>query len=224
VTALTSHPAASGHPVAHDQEATLMKMTSRLLLVACVLVLNAGAADAQNFLMNSAETINKGNFKLCAFPTVLLGEDDAENEWGLASRLGYGFTPSFDVEVKLAKFDSLTMYGADGEWWAAKGKTDVSLSLGAHKSDFDGGGGSTAIDTAVIASRSVGDNLEAYVGGSLSFESIDDVDDSSFKRFYLSPGVEYKLGKDIDLLAEFGLGLNDDSPNYFSFGAAYYIR
>jgi hypothetical protein len=201
-----------------------MKMMSRLLLLAGAVLLTAGTANAQNFLMNSAETINKGNFKLCGFPTVLLGEDGAENEWGLASRIGYGFTPSFDVEAKLAKFDGLTMYGADAEYWLVKGRTDVSLSGGAHKSSFDGGGGSTAIDTAVIASRSVGSSLEAYVGGSLSFESIDDVDDSSFKRFYVVPGVEYKLGEDVDLLAEFGLGLNDDSPNYFSFGAAYYIR
>jgi len=202
-----------------------MKMTSRLLFLACVLVLHAGSADAQNFLMNSAETINKGNFKLCAFPTVLLGEDGADNNWGIASRLGYGFTPSFDVEVKLATFDGFKMYGADAEWWLVKGKTDVSVSAGGHKSDFDGeGGSSTAIDTALLLSRSVARSLEAYVGGSLSFESLDDVDDSSFKRFYLVPGVEYKLGEDIDLLAEFGIGLNDDSPNYFSFGAAYYIR
>jgi hypothetical protein len=199
-------------------------MKSRLLILAGVLVLHAGSVDAQNFLMNSAETINKGNFKLCAFPTVLLGEDGAENAWGLASRIGYGFTPSFDVEAKLARFDGLTMYGADAEWWVVKGRTDVSLSGGLRKSGFEVGGDTTAIDTAVLASRSVGKSLEAYVGGSLSFESVDDVDDASFKRVYLAPGVEYKLGKDIDLLAELGIGLNDDSPNYFSFGAAYYLR
>jgi len=200
-------------------------MKSRLLLLAGLFALHAGSAQAQNFLMNSAETINEGNFKLCAFPTVLLGEDGAENTWGIASRFGYGFTPSFDVEVKLAKFDNFKMYGADAEWWVSKGRTDVSVSAGAHKSDFDDDAGdSTAIDAALLISRSVAKSLEAYVGGSLSFESIDDVDDSSFKRFYLVPGVEYKLGQDIDLLAEFGLGLNDNSPNYFSFGAAYYIR
>ena len=201
-----------------------MMKNSRLLLLAGVLALHAGSAHAQNFLMNSAETINKGNWKLCAFPTVLLGEDGADNSWGLASRLGYGFTPSFDVEVKLAKFDNFKMYGADAEWWVVKGRTDVSLSAGGHKSDFDGPGGTTAFDTALLASRNVGDALEAYVGGSLSFESIDDVEDSSFKRFYVVPGIEYKVHKDLDLLAEFGIGLNDDSPNYFSFGAAYYIR
>jgi hypothetical protein len=206
-------------------EAGLMKNITRLLILAAALALPA-SAQAQNFLMNSAETINKGNFKLCGFPTALLGEDGADNEWGLASRLGYGFTPSFDVEAKLAAFDGFKMYGADAEWWAVKGKTDVSLSAGGHRSDFDGGGGSTSLDTAVVVSRSVAKSLEAYVGGSLSFESIDaggDVDED-FKRFYIVPGVEYKLGEDLDLLAEIGIGVNDDSPNYLSFGLAYYLR
>ena len=203
-------------------------MTSRtrcfLLAILVVFGLGTVSAQAQNFLMNSAETIDKGNFKLCGFPTALLGEDGNDNEWGLASRLGYGFTPSFDVEVKLATFDGFKMYGADAEWWAVKGKTDVSLSAGGHKSDFDGGAGSTSLDTALVVSRSVAKSLEAYLGGSLSFESIDDAEDADFKRVYLVPGVEYKLGKDLDLLAEIGIGVNDDSPNYLSFGLAYYLR
>jgi len=49
-------------------------------------------ASAQNFLMNSAETINRGNFKISLFPTVLFGEDDADDNWGVGSRFGYGFT------------------------------------------------------------------------------------------------------------------------------------
>lgn len=192
---------------------------------ACVLAMGAGSAHAQNFLMNSAETINKGNFKISGFPTVLLGEDDAGNEWGIATRLGYGFTPSLDVEAKLAFFDGLKIYGADAEYWLVKGRTDVSLSAGAHQADFEGeGADSTAFDLAAIASRNVGNSLEVYVGGSLSFESIDDADDSSFKRFYVVPGIEYRLAKDIDLLAEIGIGLTDESPNYLSFGVSYYVR
>jgi len=194
------------------------------LLAATIFALGTGSAQAQNFLMNSAETINKGNFKLSAFPTILLGEDDADSTWGIASRLGYGLTPSFDVEAKVAFFDNYKTYGADAEYWLLKGRTDVSLSGGLRKSDFDDGGGSTAIDLAGIASRSIGDALEAYVGGSLSFESVDDVDDSSSKRFYVVPGIEYRVAKDLDALAEIGLGLSDGSPNYVSFGLSYYVR
>ena len=202
-----------------------MKSRELLVAAACVLVLGGRPAGAQNFLMNSAETINEGNFKLAAFPTILLGEDGAGNETGVAGRVGYGFTDRFDVEAKLAVFDGLKMYGADAEYWLVKGRTDLSLSAGLHLSDFENDGGdSTAIDLAAIASRSVGRKLEAYLGGSLSLESIDDVDDSDFTRFHLVPGIEYKLGEDLDFLAEFGLGLTDESPNYLSFGLAYYLR
>ena len=202
-----------------------MNLKKLLLAAACVGATLPAPAHAQNFLMNSAETINRGNFKIAAFPTILFAEGDGENETGLATRLGYGFTDRFDVEAKLAFFDGLKMYGADAEYWLVRGRTDVSLSGGLHLSDFEGEGpDSTALDLAAIASRNVGDAFELYLGGSLSFESIDDVDDSSFRRFYVVPGVEYRLAKDVDLLAEFGLGLTDESPNYFSFGAAFYIR
>jgi hypothetical protein len=41
---------------------------------------------------------------------------------------------------------------------------------------------------------------------------------------YLSPGLEYRVRPNLDLLAEFGIGLNDDSPNYIAFGVAFYLR
>ena len=202
-------------------------MTIRNLLAAGAFLLALGPrpAVAQNFLMNSAETINKGNFKLAAFPTVFTGDDEGGSDWGIATRAGYGLTDRFDVEAKLAFFDGLEMYGADAEYWLVRGRTDVSLSGGLHFSDFEGeGADSKAIDLAAIVSRSVASRLEAYVGGSLSFESLDDVDDSSFERFYVVPGIEYKLGEDLDLLAEFGIGLTDESRTYLSFGLAYYLR
>ena len=199
-------------------------MMKKLLLLITIFALGSGSAQAQNFLMNSAETINKGNFKISGFPTILLGEDGGDNEWGIATRLGYGFTPSFDVEAKLAFFDGYKTYGADAEYWLVKGRTDVSLSAGLRKSDFDAGGGSSAVDLAAIASRNIGDALEAYVGGSVSFESVDDLDDSSYRLLYVVPGIEYRLARDVDVLAEIGLGLNDDSPNYVSFGVSYYVR
>ena len=181
-------------------------------------------ASAQNFLMNSAETINRGNFKISLFPTVLFGEDNADDNWGVGSRFGYGFTDSFDVEGKVAVFDGLTIYGADAELWLLKGPVDFSMQLGGH---FATGGDITdskALDIAALASGNVSRKLELYGGLAVSFESLDDVPDSGFTRAYFVPGLEYKLAKDLDLLAEFGVGLNDDSPNYFSFGLALYIR
>ena len=186
-------------------------------------ILCAGRAQAQNVLMNSAETINPGNFKIAAFPTILFGKDGAENETGVAGRFGYGFTDRFDMEGKVAFFDGVKLYGLDAEYWLLKGPADVSVSLGAHKTSTDFVDAS-AIDTALLVSGNIGDKLEAYGGLNLSFESLDDIDDSSFTRAYVVPGIEYKLNEDLDLVAEFGIGLNDDSPHYVSAGLAFYIR
>lgn len=196
-------------------------MNRRALAALCFLTLSAGSAHAQNVLMNSAETIDKKNFKLSAFPTVILGEDDADSEWGIASRLGYGFSDSFDVEAKLAFFDGLSFYGLDAELWFIKGKVDVSGALGIHRTDFDGDLDLTGVDTALLVSGHVAEKLELYGGVNLSFESGDNED---FTRAYFVPGIEYRVANDLDLLAEFGLGLNDDSSDYFSFGLAFYIR
>jgi hypothetical protein len=185
----------------------------------------APSAQAQNILMNSAETINKGNFKIGVFPTVLLGEDGADNNWGAFGRFGYGFTPRFDVEAKLGLFDDLKIYGLDAEYWVVReSPLDVSVSLGLHKADSDFGADSTAIDTALLVSDHVTSRLELYGGLSVSFESLDDVPDSDFTRAYVVPGLEYKVSDQLDLVAEVGVGLNDDSPNYVSFGLALYLR
>jgi len=201
-------------------------MLRRLLLplLAFSVILAAGSAQAQNVLMNSAETINEGNFKIAVFPTLLFGEGDADNEFGVAGRFGYGFTPRFDIEGKVAFFDGLQLYGIDAELWLVKQRpVDVSVSLGAHKTNTDIVDAS-AIDTALLVSGHVSDNLELYGGLNVSFESLDDVPDSSFERVYIVPGIEYKIHNDLDFVAEFGIGLNDDSPNYVSAGLAFYIR
>jgi hypothetical protein len=105
-----------------------------------------------------------------------------------------------------------------------KGRTDVSVAGGLHKAAVDGGFDSTAIDTSLLVSTEIAPKLDLYGGLSLSFESLDDVDDSSFTRAYIVPGIEYKLNHQLDLVAEVGIGLNDDSPNYVSFGLAVYLR
>jgi len=199
----------------------------RMLAVAGAVVgLLAGLAppaSAQSFILNSAETINRGNVKISAFPTVLLGDDGAPNSWGVATRLGYGFTDWFDVEGKVGFFDGLNLYGADAEAWIFRGDVDISLSLGGHLADVGAGSSSKAVDVAGLLSGHVSPWLEVYGGVSLSFESLDD-SDHDFTRAYVVPGVEIRITRQLDFLAEYGLGLNDDSPNYVGFGLAFYVK
>jgi hypothetical protein len=69
----------------------------------------------------------------------------------------------------------------------------------------------------------MGSKFEPYVGLKLSFESVSH-DGGDFTRCHVVPGFEYRLSKNLDVVAEIGLGLNDDSPSYGSVGLALYLR
>lgn len=202
----------------------MFKMMRLTLVLAGIFAAMAGAARAQDVIMNSAETINEGNFKLALFPTALLGENGADDEWGIAGRFGYGLSSHFDLEGKVAFFDGLKFFGADAELWLVQGRTaNASVSLGFHKSDYEFGRDSSGIDTALVMSTRAHRNLEVYGALKLAFESVKDSDES-YTLAHVVPGIEYRLGKDLDLLAEVGIGVNDNSSNYVSVGLAFYLR
>jgi hypothetical protein len=202
----------------------MFKMMRLTLVLAGIFAAMAGAARAQDVIMNSAETINEGNFKLALFPTALLGENGADDEWGIAGRFGYGLSSHFDIEGKVAFFDGLRFFGADAELWLVQGRTaNASVSVGFHKSDSEFRADSSGIDTALVVSTRAHRNLEVYGALKLAFESVKDSDEN-YTLAHVVPGIEYRLGKDLDLLAEVGIGVNDNSSNYVSLGLAFYLR
>jgi len=198
-----------------------------IAILAATAFLAAAAAEvsAQDVLMNSAETINQGNFKLALFPTVLLGKNGADPLWGLAGRFGYGFTPSFDIEAKAASFKGLTYFGVDAEYWLLQGPNfNASIGLGGHMTNVNGGGDSSGIDTSLlISARPAAGKLELYGGLKLAFDSFKN-SDQNFTLAHIVPGLEYAINSDLDFLAEFGIGLNDNSRSYVSVGLALYLR
>ena len=194
-------------------------MKVSLAAVAGLVLMGAVSASAQDALMNSAETINRRNFKFAGYPIFTLG--DGESDTGVGLRAGYGFGRRFDAEAKLSFFDGLTYYGLDGEWWI-KQEPDISFALGVHRTSFDGGFEVPGLDTSLLVSDHIGDRLELYGGLRVAWEFPEEGD--SYRRMHLVPGIEYKISDDIDFLAEFGLKLNDDSSSYLAVGLAYYIR
>jgi len=48
--------------------------------------------------------------------------------------------------------------------------------------------------------------------------------DDSFTVLHLVPGIEYRLSDTVDLVAEFGIAVNDNASNYVGAGISYYIR
>jgi Outer membrane protein beta-barrel domain len=191
-------------------------------LAALVLALPVGAA-AQDFgVMNSAETINKGNFKLTGYPMVVFGKNNADNQTGVAVAGGYGFTDRFDVEAKVAVFDGLTYLGADAEYWLVKGEgIDFSVAGGFHVGNTDFSD-TTGLDLTLLASRKVAERLELYGALDIARNMIKDID-FDFTTVHVVPGVEYRITPRVDFVGEVGLGLNDNSSHYASIGFAFYF-
>jgi hypothetical protein len=203
-----------------------MRVRSLVLLWVCLLVLPP-VARAQDFgVLESAETINRGNFKLKATPMLVFGKNGAENEVGIGLQAGYGFTDRFDAEGGVALFDGVKYFGANAEYWMVRDRrVDVSATAGLHWGRGDAVFDTTGFDLRFHASTHATPRLELYGALDLAFESItEDFIDDSFTTVHLVPGIEYRITDDVDFVAELGLGLNDDSWHYLAGGIAFYLR
>jgi hypothetical protein len=196
----------------------------RLILPVALLLCWPAVTYAQDFgILESAETINRGNFKLRVSPLVVFGKDAEDNEGGLVATLGYGFTRNFDVEGGVAFFDGVTFYGANAEVWVARDTPiDVSIAGGFHRRTGDRTADFTGLDLTFLASGRVAPRLELYGGLDFAFEGIGDEFD--FKTVHLVPGIEYRITDDLDFVAEVGLALNDHARHYLAGGLAFYLR
>ena len=199
-----------------------MKKLRLALLFAFLLIIPA-SASAQDFgIMESAETINKGNFKLRANPMLLFGKG-ADSDIGIAAMLGYGFTPRFDLEGGVAIYDGVTFFGANGEYWLLKeSPVDFSVAFGLHRRVGDLTADYNGIDLTFLGGGHVAPKLELYAGLDFAFEGLGVP--GEFKTAHLVPGLEYKINESIDFLAELGVALNDNSRHYVAGGVAIYFR
>ena len=210
-----------------------MRILQIVFLAALCLCFALPAAAQYIGILQSAETMNRGTFKLMAAPIMVFGKDGADDELGVAVRGGYAFTEQFDLEAKLGFFENGTYLGVDGEYWIFRGSEknsglDFSLTGGLHWML----GGDNSFDTMGFEvmpqlSGHVTDNLELYGALNASFESIKDAPhgvDNSFTRLHLVPGIEYRLSDTLDFAAEIGIGINDNSSNYVGAGLSYYFR
>ncbi len=187
-------------------------------------------AHAQSVpLLQSAETLKKGNYKFVVAPAYVLGKHGADGVFGLAGRAGYGFTDRFDAELKTAIYEHQTFFGGDAEYWLIKDAgVNVSMAAGLH-GVFASGTGNDAmgLELTPLASMALQPGFDLYLGFNAAFEKRSDApanEKDTFTRAHLIPGVEYKLSENADLAAEIGLGLNDKSSHYLSAGIEFYFR
>jgi len=203
------------------------------LVVGLCLCFALPAAAQYIGVLQSAETMDRGTFKLMAAPIMVFGKDGADDEFGLAARGGYGFTDRFDAEAKLGFFENSTYVGADGEWWLMQGSEetvslDFSLAGGIHwMFGSEGYSDIMGFDVTPQLSLHVNRSLELCGAVDVSFESLQDAPEGAedtFTTLHVVPGIEYRLSDSFDLVGEIGIALNDDSSTYAGVGIAYYTR
>jgi hypothetical protein len=185
------------------------------------------AAGAQDFgVLESAETINRGNVKLGAFPLFVF-PDEGDTDLRLPISVGFGLSDSFDVEGRAAFSDDITFVGGDGEYWFVKNAPlDLSFRGGMHWGFVDGDVGDTfGVDVSLLGSGPIARRLEVIGALDMAFNSMDVGDErDGFTTVHLVPGIEVAINDDLDLLAEFGAGVTDSSSHYLAFGVAFYFR
>jgi hypothetical protein len=206
----------------------------RIVFVATFGLCFALPAAAQYIgVLQSAETMDRGTYKLMVAPIMAFGKYGADDEFGVGVRGGYAFTEHFDAEAKLGFFENGTFVGADGEYWIFRGAEknsglDFSLTGGLHwMFGSDNRFNTMGFEITPQLSGHATENLELCGALDASFESIQDVPpgvDDSFTRLHLVPGIEYRLSDTFDLVAEFGIAINDNSSNYVGAGITYYVR
>ena len=204
-----------------------MQLRYLMTLIVGGLLLVPVSARAQEFgVMESAETIDRGTFKLRVNPMFILGKHGQDSEAGLAAQLGYGFTDRFDAEVGAALYDGMRFIGVNGEYRLMP-DADFNLAVigGVHMATGDRTPDTRSFDLTFLGSGQVADRLEFYTGLDFAFKSLTAPGaDFSYRTVHLVPGIEYRLATDLDFVGEFGIGLNDDSWNYLSAGLAIYFR
>lgn len=204
-----------------------MNLRSLILLIAGLLCF-PGLSSAQNFgVLESAETIDQGNFKLVATPIFVFGKNRSSGDNHVVIGVGYGFTPRFDAEAKVAFGENTTLIGGNGEYWLRKNDPiDLSVIGGVHFQNNDAPLDVLGVDATLLASKHLARKLEAYGAIALAFNRFtEDLPfDRDFTQAHLVPGIEYAISDELDFVAELGLGLTDSSRHYFGIGVAYYIR
>ena len=214
-----------------------MRLKARVAAAALAALAACGNAAAVDFgVMETAEPIEPRAFKLTGFPMLVDRSKHGDDAFALA--LGYGLPNDMDVELLVGYIDRATLYGADLEWnaWTAE-RRRFSIIGGVHGADLEQGASAVGADLTAIFTYTPIERLDvnAALDAALDHVNVREsavagaadthfTEDGRYDTYYFVPGIEYQLTNRVDLLAEVGLGLNDESDDYVSAGASWYFR
>ena len=148
--------------------------TLKVAALAGSLLAVCGTAGAAEFaMMETAERIADGTFKLSGFPVVVDRDRAAGNDTGFVVGLGYGLPYNLDIEGQVAGYDDGTFLGADLEWNAwRQGRLAFSMGGGLHGADLDGSGYAAGADGTLILSYNPIERLSLSAALDASYDDV----------------------------------------------------
>ena len=203
-------------------------------------------ASAVDFgVMETAVPIRDGYFKLISYPISVTAGALREQDVGVVLGIGYGISEHWDTELQVSTYDDITFLGGDVEYtFLDRPQLDMSVITGAHYANLDFGTQEGADLTYVVSyamhppeppahyrfpATREGSGLTLYGALDLAYDEIDLARpgsrsvDASYTSVHLVPGLQYRLGHAVDIVAEIGIGMNGDTDDYFALGTSYYF-
>jgi hypothetical protein len=166
--------------------------------------------NAQVF--NTAQTLRSGKFNLGLEPTIY--DMAGDNETSLFIHGGYGISRGLDLGIKLGLGMNNTYFGADLEWMLRSLSPYISISAGAHIFNDLG------IDGTLNITFPISKQVWLYSG--LDMDIVFAENDTHIP-FWLPVGIEVGIKRNMTLILEVEVGLNDDAYNIFGGGINFYF-
>jgi len=174
------------------------------LLVIVLAMLSTGRAQ----VLNSGISLKSDKFRLGLLPTVL------SDNFGIFVQGGYGLRSDMDINFRIGAGYPDMYVGADLEFMILTRKPYFSVSAGAHYF------GDVGLDASGTFTIPIDPQVHLYTG--LDMDIIFNEDKTNVP-FWFRLGAEVAFKKNLSILLEAGLGINDPAYSIFSGGFNIYF-
>jgi len=186
-------------------------MKKRLLLVVMMIGLSLPSfSQAQVF--GTGQTLRSGRASFGFEPAFL--SNGGNNEFYMFFHGGYGIKSGLDMGVKLGVLGPQTYIGADFEWNLRPSNPAISLAVGAHNFIDIG------LDGTLNMSFRVNGDVQMFTGLDVDIEF---TEPEALTPLWLPIGLELGFRRNVDLVFEVEVGLNDDAWNVIGGGLNFYF-
>jgi len=185
-----------------------------------ILLLFVFTSNAQVF--NTAQTLKTGKFNIGLNPAVL------DEEFGFFLHSGYGISPGFDLGMRVGLGFPETYFGADLEWVLRGLSPYISVSAGGHSF------GDVGLDGTLNFTFPINRQVQLYSGFDMDMNFVEvkkfnqqtqQIEDETETMIpmWLFIGTEIGFKRNMTILLEVEISMNDDAYNIFGGGINFYL-